>query len=140
MNVIDTWKLDKIGRIASQTIKEYTDILSRALIDTAMRKTMSIDSLAASIEINSNIICMSRRIEKDGTLISSLSQDVHPGSIHTKEYMIKQEQVRCIWCSRVNLIKRKTNMKYIECDRGFCKKRYCWGIMLCMVVYQTNLK
>ena len=111
MNVIDTWKLDKIGRIASQTIKEYTDILSRALIDTAMRKTMSIDSLAASIEINSNIICMSRRIEKDGTLISSLSQDVHPGSIHTKEYMIKQEQVRCIWCSRVNLIKRKTTMK-----------------------------
>ena len=41
--------------------------------------------------------------------------------------MNKQKQVRCIWCSRVNLIERKTTMKYIECNRGFCNKRDCWS-------------
>ena len=66
---------------------------------------------------------MSRQIDNDSTLISSLSQAFNPGGIHIKKYMTKQTQVICIWCSRVNLIKRKTRMKYIECNRGFCRKR-----------------
>ena len=78
MNVTDVWKLDKIEKITSQTIKEYAGILSRDLIDAAMRKDISTDSLAASIEINYNTICISRHI-----LTSSLSQEVDPGSIHT---------------------------------------------------------
>ena len=85
MNVTDVWKLDKIEKITSQTIKEYAGILSRDLIDAAMRKDISTDSLAASIEINYNTICMSRQIDNDGTLISSFSQKVNPGSIHTQK-------------------------------------------------------
>ena len=127
INVIDVWKLDKIEKNTSQIIKEYADIFSRTLIDATMREAISIDSLATSIEMNYNTICMSRQIDNDGTLISLLSQEVNPGSIHTKEYMNKQKQVRCIWCIRVNLIERKTTMKCIECNRGFCRKRDCWS-------------
>ena len=93
INVTDAWKLYNIGKITSQTIKEYADILSRDLIDTAMREAISIDSLATSIEINSNTICMSRQIDNDGTLISSLSQEVNPGSIHTKEYTTNKNKL-----------------------------------------------
>ena len=89
MNVIDVWKLDKIEKNTSQIIKEYADIFSRTLIDAAMREAISTDSLATSIEMNYNTICMSRQIDNDGTLISLLSQEVNPGSIHTKEYMNK---------------------------------------------------
>ena len=78
MNVIDAWKLNKIGKITPQTIKEYADILSRDLINATMRKDISTYSLATSIEINYNTICISRHI-----LTSSLSQEVDPGSIHT---------------------------------------------------------
>ena len=127
MNVIDVWKLDKIEKNTSQIIKECADIFSRTLIDATMREAISIDSLETSIEMNYNTICMSRQIDNNGTLISLLSQEVNPGSIHTKEYMNKQKQVRCIWCIRVNLIERKTTMKCIECNRGFFRKRDCWS-------------
>ena len=84
MNVTDAWKLNKIGKITSQTIKEYADILSRDLIDATMIEAISTDTLATLIEINSNTICMLRQIDNNVTLISSLSQEVNSGSIHTK--------------------------------------------------------
>ena len=43
MNVTYTWKLDKIEKITSQTIKEYDYILSRDLIDAAIREAISTD-------------------------------------------------------------------------------------------------
>ena len=82
LEVKQDWK-----KLRHKKIKEYADIISLDLIDAAMREAISTDSLATSIAINSNTICMSRDIEKGGTLISSLSEDVYPGSIHTKEYM-----------------------------------------------------
>ena len=60
INIIDAWKLDKIWKVTSQTIKKYDDILSRDLIVAALRNTIYTYSLATSIEINYNTICMSR--------------------------------------------------------------------------------
>ena len=54
------------------------------MIDASMRETISTDSLATSIEIKYNTIYMSGHIDNNGTLISSPSQDVNPGSEHTK--------------------------------------------------------
>ena len=85
LEVKQDWK-----KLRHKKIKEYADIISLDLIDAAMREAISTDSLATSIAINSNTICMSTDIEKGGSLISSLSEDVYPGSIHTKEYMTKK--------------------------------------------------
>ena len=43
INVTDAWKLYNIGKITSQTIKEYDYILSRDLIDAAIREAISTD-------------------------------------------------------------------------------------------------
>jgi len=38
--------------------------------------------------------------------------------------------VRCIWCSRISLVQRKTRMKCIECGKGFYRDSTgsgCWS-------------
>ncbi len=53
----------------------------------------------------------------------SMSKEIEP---HTKIYL-KNKQVRCIWCSRVNLVDNKTTrMMCQECGKGFC--RDCSGL------------
>ena len=49
---------------------------------------------------------------------------------HTRVYLPKNKQVRCIWCSRVHLVNRKVTMKCEECGFGFCRDnsgRECWS-------------
>jgi len=46
-------------------------------------------------------------------------------SIDTRKFghltkQIMKSQIRCVWCSRVNLIHRKTTLKCKECGSGFC--------------------
>jgi hypothetical protein len=53
--------------------------------------------------------------------VSSLSQPDKNICSHTKVILKRGQQVRCIWCSRVNLKESKTTMKCLECDRGFCR-------------------
>ena len=44
----------------------------------------------------------------------------------TQDYFKDKKQVWRIWCSRVDLIKKKTTMKCLECDFGFCRGGSCW--------------
>ena len=65
--------------------------------------------------------------------ISSLSQDKVIGT-HTKIFLDAKHQLRCIWCSRVNLIERKTTLKCGECGKGFCRDSSgsnCWSNHVC---------
>lgn len=53
-----------------------------------------------------------------------MSKEIKP---HTKIYL-KNRQVRCIWCSRVNPVEKKTTCK--ECGKGFCQDSSglsCWS-------------
>ena len=62
----------------------YADVLWWDLINSSMKATVSIDSLAISIEISTTTINMSHRIEMyDQSLISSLSHKIN-GSIHNR--------------------------------------------------------
>ena len=41
------------------------------------------------------------------------------------------KQLRCMWCSRVNLLERKTTIMCQECGKGFCRDENnglsCWS-------------
>ena len=50
---------------------------------------------------------------------------------HTKIVLKGGKQLRCMWCSRVNLIERKTTLICQECCKGFCRDKNnglsCWS-------------
>ena len=53
---------------------------------------------------------------------------------HTQFFLAKKRQVRCIRCSRVRLIERKTTMICKECGKGFCRDSLglgCWSHHIC---------
>ena len=58
--------------------------------------------------------------------ISSMSNEVR-GRNHTKINLPKGKQLRCIWCSRVNLMERKCTVQCQECNKGFCRD-LCWSL------------
>ena len=94
-----------------------------------MKAVISSDSVSTSIRITDTTINITRRIiesQYDQSSISSLSYEIQ-GSNHTRFYLARQKQIRCILCSRVNLIERKTTMKCKECYRFFCRKMDCWS-------------
>ena len=97
--------------------------------NSAMKAAVSSDSVSTSIRITDTTINMTRRrIEKqqDQSSISSLSYEIQ-GNDHTRVYLERKKQIRCIWCSRVSLIEKKTTMKCKEWDRGFYRNTDCWG-------------
>lgn len=61
-------------------------------------------------------------------LIDIASISCNAKIIRTKEILSVHKQIRCIWCSRVHLITRKTTMRCLYCNRGFCRDqgRACW--------------
>ena len=53
-----------------------------------------------------------------------------PCGEHTMVILDNKRQVRCVWCSRVNLMQRKVTMICKQCDKGFCRAtsgRECWS-------------
>ena len=49
--------------------------------------------------------------------VLSLSQHGKHTGAHAKALLKAGQQVRCVWCSRVNLKETKTTMKFLECNR-----------------------
>ena len=49
---------------------------------------------------------------------------------HTKILLKGGKQLWCMWCSRVNLLERKTTLMCQECGKGFCRDKRnrlsCW--------------
>ena len=58
--------------------------------------------------------------------ISTMSTECR-GKIHTKIKLPAGKQLRCIWCSRVNLVERKCTVQCQECGKGFCRD-LCWSL------------
>ena len=64
--------------------------------------------------------------------VSSISSILlEPSLNHTKLKIEPGKQVRCIWCSRVHLVERKSSLKCLQCGKGFCREetgRTCWAL------------
>ena len=119
MTVVDAWKIDKMVSTDIRTIKEYADILANDMIKAAKDYKNAVDTRDVQISIAPHSY----------DSVSSLSQPDKNICSHTKVILKGGQQVRCVWCSRVNLKEKKTTMKCLECDRGFCRDggKECWS-------------
>ena len=122
MNLIDTWKIMRGKHKRGSpfpTITQFADMTAYDMNQYAKTFRVLQDEVPAindSFSLDSNP--------------SSLSQEeIKYVSSHTR-VLLGKKQVRCVWCSRVNLVDRKTTMKCLECDKGFCRDnsgRACWS-------------
>ena len=117
MTVVDAWKISRLQKQNNLTVTEYSNILTADMIDAG--KKLQENDIATIVDVDTNT-----------ATISSISLLTSPASTtHTKVILEDRKQVRCIWCSRIHLIERKTTMKCLECDKGFCRDqgRDCWS-------------
>ena len=122
MNVVDTWKLCQDKNKLS--ISQFADELAADLLHQAeMLQQETTDQ-----EVPLPIVSADSVI----TEVSSISP-VSPypsGGTHTKIMLEKGKQLRCIWCSRINLVNKKTTLMCKECGKGFCRDESgngCWS-------------
>ena len=129
MTVTDTWKQLKKRDPKYSSITEFADVLAREMIQYSK-------SLIEEEEECESVECPVRVRVVAGTDSQDLSSVTQDKSIrnHTRIFLKGRKQVRCIWCSRVNLVERKTTMKCSECDKGFCRDNTgysCWSHHVC---------
>ena len=133
MNLTDSWKAFKRhhkdgGCIPSAT--EFLDITAYDMIKEAARLKGSESNTPSEVNM-----------ANEESTTSSLS--CVPCSEHTMVVLESKRQVRCVWCSRVNLIQRKVTMICKQCDKGFCRAtsgRECWSHHVAMNGLPPNPK
>ena len=109
MNLTETWELFRARHPHGSplTVKQFVDIKSFDMIEYEMtvceKSDKEISDLVSTIE----------------KMISYISPDINL-DINHKRKLLGKKQVRCTWCSRYNLVERKTTIKCIECDKIFC--------------------
>jgi len=121
MVVTDAWKLFRICGQLYETITEFVNVLVSDIIKEAEmleEATKTQDVPAVSLKLKSSTSSMSSI-----TLPDKKAKEM----IHTKVFLKDKKQVRCMWCSRVELVERKTTMKCFECNAGFCRSAGCWS-------------
>ena len=125
MVVIDAWKALKLSDSKTPSVKEFADVLAQQLIDQA--KYFEKKQQVGNTTVLKNVVTCNF---ESSTSVSSLSI-VKPCISHTKVLLEKGKQLRCLWCSRVNLVERKTTLKCLECGKGFCRDENngltCWS-------------
>ena len=122
MTVTDTWKQLKKKQEGYNSITNFSDILAKEMLEYAK-------SFEDHEEHTVDTVSETRTCDD----ISSLSQDKVIGT-HTKIFLDTKHQLRCIWCSRVNLLQWKTTLKCKECGKGFCRDSSgsnCWSNHVC---------
>ena len=118
MVVTDVWKMFRICGEAYETIAEFIDVLASDMIREA-EKLDAPQSDVPAVTLTRNPSTMSS--------VTINGEDKPKEMIHTKLFLKNKKQVRCMWCSRVELIERKTTMKCFECNAGFCRNGGCWS-------------
>ena len=117
--VTDTWKLfkDKHHKgFCKVSISEFSDILAKELLDQAKEATLPVTNISGTETTDTE-----SQVSQLTTQASTIK-----GGIHTRDFLKGGKQVRCIWCSRVNLVEKKTTLKCLECGKGFCRN-HCWS-------------
>ena len=139
MLVTDMWRIyrEHIQDSLASSIVHFADALAYQIIESAKEKgkehgareePVNATQSNAVNATQSNAICIS--IDPTKEVESSLSCPSGHNQSHQKVYL-KGKQLRCIWCSRVNYSDRKTTLKCLECNKGFCRDdsgRHCWSL------------
>ena len=102
------------------SVSNFVDILAQEMLDQASQ------SQAESTDLSNEIT-----IETTSQTSASPLTACTGNKEHTNVILKKGKQLRCMWCSRVNLIERKTTLKCLECGKGFCRDENnglsCWS-------------
>ena len=101
------WKIYKDIDAHPFTICQYADMLAGNMMKCAEEIMEDVPTLPKAVSINSEV-----------HLLSMSSISTRKCGHHTKVTL--KSQIRCVWCSRVNLTHRKTLLKCKECGSGFC--------------------
>ena len=118
MNVIDAWKALKSNHKSSfrdVTVTQFSDILAQEMIEYAQ-----------TIDEDYDIICTGTADTDVSSLVLEEPKGRPISATHTKEFLKKGKQLRCVWCSRMHQTEKKTTLKCKECNRGFCRDE-CWA-------------
>ena len=135
MTIVDCWKLFRTNKKSNISILDFADELGKDMLEAAKlfefavngpSRTRSGRQFHGGQEHDVQCVVTANA----STDYSSLSMNAIAPKTHTREF-IKKGQLRCIWCSRVTLIEKKTTMRCIECGKGFCRDGSgydCWGM------------
>mmetsp|Transcript_19080 Transcript_19080/g.18326 ORF Transcript_19080/g.18326 Transcript_19080/m.18326 type:complete len:258 (+) Transcript_19080:536-1309(+) len=122
MIVTNLWKMMRIdNNIRSHTlIAQISDKLDYEI----MEKAKSLENTQQNYS-TSGQLCLPTSaphffLNKQSS-VSSMSFESHLilSLSHTKLKIEPGKQVRCIWCSCVHLVERKTSLKCLQCGKGF---------------------
>lgn len=122
--VVDAWKALKLSDSKTLLVREFADVLAQQLLGEA--EDLEEKQVGNTIVPENVVTCTF----KSSTTVSSLSI-VKPCNSHTKVLLKKGKQLRCLWCSCVNLVECKSTLKCLECRKGFCCDKNnglsCWS-------------
>ena len=128
MTVTDTWKLLKKNDPKYVTVAEFADILANEMIIDAQTQEEQEKADERAKETTSLSEVILTAAVSTVSSVTEASQAMH-NTTHTRE-ILKRNQLRCIWCSRVNLVERKTTMRCKECNKSVCRDgsgNGCWS-------------
>ena len=100
MTVIDTWKGIKTMKRFFTSVSNFVDILAQEMLNQALQSQAETKDLTNEITVETN----------SQTSASPLTACT-VNKEHTKVILKGEKQLRCMWCSRVNLVGRKTTLK-----------------------------
>ena len=119
MTVVDTWKMMKKKDANHSSITEFADVLAREMIDHVENELQDVPP--------DNVVTVE---PEDTSMTTTSTLTVDTNMRHTKIFLTDKKQLRCIWCSRINLTERKTTMMCLQCGKGFCRDSSgfgCWS-------------
>ena len=123
MIVTNVWKMRRSLHSKIPIIK-FADELAYEMIQRA--KGLENIQQERSVQL---CLPIAAAVMNKSSSVSSMSME--PSLSHTKLKIEPGKQVRCIWCSRVHLVERKSSLKCLQCGKGFCREesgRSCWAL------------
>ena len=143
--VTDAWFLrrKKKAKLEEETNKrrivDFARDVSECLVEMALKmeeeekQQQETDPVIVSVESSETTLSSLTGISNDHKHMREyLSNKKNPATTQTGER--KALQARCMWCSCIDGLTRKTQLRCIQCGVGFCAEksgRKCWANHVC---------
>ena len=123
MVVTDAWKMLGVCGQEFKTITEFCDVWYSDIL----KQAAELEDQDAG---KGQVPAVSLTLKPSPSSLSSVTLPERKATeiIPTKHHIQNKKQVKCLWCSRVENTERKTTMKCLGCNSGFCRSAWaCWS-------------